>query len=997
MGATMAKVEVGTGMRLQKAAGARWVLAPALVVLSSWMQAAGLGSPGLIGPVRLGPANTFVVENRSTGEEYAGQLRFLVDVEGDNPLSSDRARRMTNTTVDGVLTTSFEFDRFVVERSVHAGPIPDFCEITLKVKSKKAESFHVKRVVCGDFQFATSFQEIVLHTDGSILATPINLFLRTGKGGLILGLAYPYQDMSRSEDRRHVALAYEVHADMPAGQAFESEVLFIGTYRFTGLGLYKPFEQVPYRFITPHPEERDLGEVRAMQDYVRTKLPYYPVPGDRQFFTFLNAWWAGRPLAELNPVIDLLARIGVPEVMTRETEYGMSNHVTRCPALENLPDDYVFSIPAVARSAFEHGREVGVRLATFVNPPRAFRSEWEIRDQSGKPVLYGQIPNVCFACRAAAARSLDIWDQMLKAGGSTFFGFDGRMLSAFNEVDGRSFGKIGPIRCYAPNHGHRPGLNAYLDFRNVEWMMAELRKRNPQAFLEIYWGVKRGMPWSMAGFSGCESWYESNSPQDDRMQAWYNQNYRFLPPYQNFAQLKGYTDAEFRKSLISCLGTSSHLQIGVGINLLDRPGNQEFFRKWVEWGNANHRFLNVKVDLFGQPWAAELDGGSRIIDDRGYIFLFNESAADRLAQIPLTDALGLTGGSAFDVVQIYPDERPLYTGVRRGATIQVPVAASMASVLRVDPASRTSGPVPSIAWHDLPAEVRMEGRTVSIEKLSGWEGQVREIVLLTGSDRRPTGLRVNGVPVPFRLEGRALLAGVKFGTTVSPQPLNLSTLWENAPNSASVPMEITDKTVLQSKREFGDGVYEVDMTCHFRRGGFFFRADESLKKGVLAMALLNWFAGTNGNLSLWHANLPAFPIHWTLGNTLKAGVTYRFHIESYGQRHTVSVTDPETGKVLAGPLSYVIDSVEAQGKIGIRLEGGRAVLHRVAFAPARTTQTVSPATLDLATYRHDAFTPRTITKRYGQLAPPGTPLPGANLIDSDYAKEQERLWGGKKD
>ncbi|MFB3902915.1 MAG: hypothetical protein ACE15E_05635 [Acidobacteriota bacterium] len=944
----------------------------------------------------LQPDGSGAILNRATGDRHFLRLGFLVEIEGEKPLSAETATQVTDQSAAGIHTTRFEFDHFLVERSVRPGPIPEFCELSLSVTSKTRQSFHLTRVTCGDFRFDKPFEDVILHTDGSILATPINLFLRTGKGGLILGLAYPYQEVGRNDDRRSVSLGYQVHSDVPAGQAFESEPLFVGAYRFSGFGIFKPLARVPYRFITPHPEERDLAEVRAMQDYVRTKLPYYPVPGKGQLFTFLNAWWAGKPLAEISPVIDLMAKVGVPEVMTRETEYGMSSHITRCPELENLPPGYRFKIPEAARPAFEHAQALGMRLATFVNPPRAFRSEWEIRDQAGKPIMYGQIPNVCFASREAAAGSLDVWDQMIKAGGSTFFGFDGRLLSAFNEVDATYFGKIGPIRCYASNHGHRPGQNAYQDYENVQWMMAELRKRNPQAFLEVYWGVKRGMPWSMASFSGCESWYESNGHQDDRMQAWYNQNYRYLPPYQNFAQLKGYTDAEFRKCLISCLGTGSHLQLGAGVTMLDRPANQEFFKKWKQWADENHAFLNVKYDLFGQPWVAELDGSARIIKDRGFIFLFNESAADRLARIPLSDLIGLTSGDAFDVAQVYPDDRPLYVGVKRGATISVPVPASGASVLTVQPASKSPRRAPGVAWHNLPAEVRMEGSAVVVEKLTGYEGQTREIVLLTGT-RRPSELRVNGVRVPFRLEGRSLLAGIRFGEAANPQRLDLTTLWKNAPSPGASPVEITDKTVLISDRSFGDGVWDVDMTCDFRRGGFFLRADESLKTGILPMALLNWFAGTNGNISLWHANPAAFPIHWTLGNTLKQGATYRFHIESFGGRQSVSVLDPQSGKLLAGPLSYVVDSIEGQGKIGVRLEGGRAVVNRVAFAPAPPSGQVSPASLDLSTLVHDAFLPREVTRRYGQLAPPGTPIPGGNLIDADYAKEQEALWGGKKD
>ena len=151
---------------------------------------------------------------------------------------------------------------------------------------------------------------------------------------------------------------------------------------------------------------------------------------------------------------------------------------------------------------------------------------------------------------------------MLTDAGAHYLAFDGRILTSFQRVGIFRRGPIEPLPCYAANHGHQPGRNYYADYKNSLYLMQELRRRHPEAFLEVYWGIKRAMPWAMAPYNGCESLYESNGALDDRMQSWYNQNYRFLPNYQNFAQLRGTTDAELRKSLLSCLSISSHLAIG---------------------------------------------------------------------------------------------------------------------------------------------------------------------------------------------------------------------------------------------------------------------------------------------------------------------------------------------------------------------------------------------------------------------------------------------------
>src|SRR5262249_824905 len=152
--------------------------------------------------------------------------------------------------------------------------------------------------------------------------------------------------------------------------------------------------------------------------------------------------------------------------------------------------------------------------ATFVTPCRAFRPEWELRDKEGKPVMYGEVRSVCFASHEAVEFTIDLWYKMLKEAGSGFFGFDGRILTSFNEVDG--WLPLGLIACFASNHGHRPGHNFYQEYKNGQYLMAELRRRNPGIFLEVYWGIKRAMPWGMAPFNGCENWYESNGHKDDR-------------------------------------------------------------------------------------------------------------------------------------------------------------------------------------------------------------------------------------------------------------------------------------------------------------------------------------------------------------------------------------------------------------------------------------------------------------------------------------------------
>ena len=586
---------------------------------------------------------------------------------------------------------------------------------------------------------------------------------------------------------------------------------------------------------------------------------------------------------------------------------------------------------------------------------------------------------------------------MIKDSGSDYFGMDGRLLTSFNDAD-LGWNPIGPLPCYATNHGHAPGHNFYHDYKNGQFILSELRRRNPGIFLEIYWGIKRAYPWGLAALNGCENYYESNGHQDDRMQSWYNQNYRFLPNYVNFAQVRGYTDQEIRKEILSAISLTSHLQIGVGVKLLDRAENQDFFRRWTQWAAENHQFLRVKRDLFGQPWSIPLDGSAHMLEDRGYLFLFNESAADQVGSIPLNSWIGLTKGSEFDIKQIYPVEKLLAQGIRWDEKALVPVAASGASVIAVERANSRSLVSPEITWHNLAgAEVTIARAELCVSGLVGYQGQRCEVVILTNGVS-PKRLTVNGIDIPFLAMHNLILAELDFGSVPVSPPSALGEWWVGARLSSSGDLLADDSGPLSSPRMAGSGVYEVDMVSDFTRGGFFFRADAEKRNGLVAAAMLSGFPPTDGNIGLWNATFPQFPITWTLGKKLKKGQHYRFRIESYGDRHSFSIADPKEEQTLAGPLAYRVATIEPEGAFGVLVEKGPARVTGFKFTPASQTLDVRPRQVRAETLVHDAFTSRELTRRMGQLSPKGvkTVIGGDTAIEFNYAQEEKNLWGNDK-
>jgi hypothetical protein len=187
------------------------------------------------------------------------------------------------------------------------------------------------------------------------------------------------------------------------------------------------------------------------------------------------------------------------------------------------------------------------------------------------------------------------------------------------------------------------------------------------------------------------------------------------------------------------------------------------------------------------------------------------------------------------------------------------------------------------------------------------------------------------------------------------------------------------------------------MVCDFNEGGFFFRADPEGERGLMAAALLSSFPPLDGNIGFWDASFQQFPITLTLGKTLKKGQHYRFRIESYGDRHSFSVLEPVSGKVLVEPLSYRVDTIEPDGIFGIHLKDGKARITRFAFAPSQITRQIRPLKVKPEDFLQEAFTSRQVTRKLGQRAPAAAKkvVGRDTAVQFDYLKEQEKMWSAK--
>ena len=631
----------------------------------------------------------------------------------------------------------FDEGDFAVQLHYRLGPQDLFVEKWLQISATDKGEYVIQEVALEDVTLDAQMREIHVHDDQTKWHCPINLFLRSEAGGCFAGLEYPYWKLEL-RDNTGFRIGYAPSYASAKGETFISERYFLGVYRYEEIYRYShgPFpgplkpglvtfegSSVSHYPDTSdvRPEVLDWGEVWAMQTFTRSFLPDNPLPDDG-YYMWVNSWWAwayDQSWSLKHEDIDLLARVGIRDVMTQSIWFGRGQHPNDAPYLVKMDPDApaAFEADAEVESLVAYGRSQGVNITSFCLPGVHFDSkpDWRSVKADGTPHTYCGFGSFnCFANREHARFMLELYDYVLTKYQCRYWGFDGRWMS-YREVPYPDGGAVGPDPCYALNHGHPPGDNFYLEWKNINSMLAELRRRHPTICLETYYGTKPGGPWVRRSLNATENYYEVASSDQNRFQQWHNQNGRFLPPGHNYSAVFGRDSAGFRFSLIACLAGGPYCQIGAGLHQLRDEGNQRFLVRWRVWASHNHRYLRIKRDLFPAPGYARVDGSAHVVEDRGFLFLFptglqpnshttqdDEGIAAKVrdyekavrASIKLNRWLGLEENpqAVFTIREVYPVEgRPLGT-YNYGDTFLYDMPRDSAVIVSLEPEEGGAAP-----------------------------------------------------------------------------------------------------------------------------------------------------------------------------------------------------------------------------------------------------------------------------------------------------------------
>lgn len=243
-------------------------------------------------------------------------------------------------------------------------------------------------------------------------------------------------------------------------------------------------------------------------------------------------------------------------------------------------------------------------------------------------------------------------------------------------------------------------------------VLRRLRERHRNVELGVCWAVKCGGPWAQRYLDVHENYYENQGPDDLRFQMWYNQNSSFLPCEKNMSQVwfeftpskmqlaekqrdywkMWFTPGtrDYRYGFMSALSAGVNLVFMVQLPTFKSEKEKQeyisFMGKWKRWASKNLSYLMVKRDIFGQPLRkGGIDGNARILNDRGFVFIFNPTEARHIGRIPLDDRIRLRARMVFEVKLIFPEDGGTLGTYEHGQQLLVDMPPGTCKLLEISP------------------------------------------------------------------------------------------------------------------------------------------------------------------------------------------------------------------------------------------------------------------------------------------------------------------------
>ena len=625
------------------------------------------------------------MENRHQSFGDKGQIMLLDLPDGGTLTLSEKLRIVTDKGALDVFEDKMpEWMQWSIAYTPGENP---FVERRLTIYPKDALTiFRIEKEIVFD-RAITDFTDHKTFRCASAAA-----FVRFGNVGLFTGFANPFCE-TRQTEVNSILQIFEPSLILRAGETFTFDADFFGVYKLRGEQLQERTPRTPLgsretgymtRYHNPSVKPLDWAEVRAFQRYTE----YYLAPSaDNFIYEFYMYFSPVRPQPSTEQdeqdyyrYIDNFAALGgdiiVFQPLQRQTP----------PSPSGDPWWEVYKPGSIGERIVEYTKSKGLKYGIYMgsaqenmpycNSPMNPYATIEEKPTWKKVDAYGTTSDEnCICCDDFADWYFEVQKNTIEKYGMGFWDWD----------PGLGNGHF----CYSSEHGHLPGKGGYKGFRNTQKIIEKIKKINGGMYLQAFHGMKEYGLWGMKCFDQHEAYWEQDpgffatmypdvsadrfTANGMRLQAWWNQNYRFLPGQINHSltnrMIQNCNDPQdylrylfdfggWKFALLSGLAAGASLTSPIIPYELESSGMRKYAKEWLHWlhwGKENFHLLKHVVAFGNQPDTVQIDGYAHIDGDEGFLFLCNGSSVYSQITFRLNEELGFNGVSKYRLKAISPE------------------------------------------------------------------------------------------------------------------------------------------------------------------------------------------------------------------------------------------------------------------------------------------------------------------------------------------------------
>jgi hypothetical protein len=705
------------------------------------------------------------------------------------------------------LTYRYVKDPYTIEVVYELRPGWGFLSKQVILSSAASATFHIDEVSALD-----SSLDIPVLDELKIAEGRWGSFCRFGAGqavsgapawGLFFVLQNPF--MAWKRDGRSISASYPPDMDWsPDYGPFAADRLCIGMYELGGTRF--PAKAVPeWKYVPDYGQllgevpTIDINEVNALTDCVRSFLLYFPGR------TRVHIPWCendyqidvGTPegVEEYKRIMDRAAELGCTDLLYTPANSQLSRLEDNVDAWgwENVLwfglgqkirkgewDPERDDVPEGLKAMLDYAASKNLKLMAYAYPSLPFlqNPEWtkwagaKVGGYAGADTGIRSFQDwwlnklVAFMRKTGAAGfSFDHWWIAYDHASSKYAQWYGcrRILETLRReapevvVDGRQqYQNFGPWTWLAGSYPHPTLTDEQPEsFTAFPDLHTDRVSADRQRFAAWTYRVERfAPPEIMPGFITHQS---ERSDEKDVMR-----RDRFRP--------RDWDYLGWRYSLLSSIATAPFNHV---VNFIPARDPDEFkalsdedkawFRRWLDWTDTNRPFLHALRPIIGPPMIGRADGTAAVVEDRGFVFLFNPNPGSVEARFKLDASIGLSKGDRFVIREIHPEEGVVVGSAegfwKAGSEVVIPLQGADARVFEIFPApAELEEPV----LFNVAGSISFKGGRLVLGGVSGEPGTMREGLVLLPPGQRVRAMSVNGVPYPFRQDKNLVPFTVRF-------------------------------------------------------------------------------------------------------------------------------------------------------------------------------------------------------------------------------------------